>query len=333
MSNPHFIYRIHYSLERKIKRNRYIPFIDLINNISNNNTNNNTNINNIVFLKNSRGETLLHTAVKFKRTNIIQYLLNNFNNLKIYKNYRGETPFFHACKSGYMFIVRLFLNCQDFMSFINIKDNSLYSPLLKSYKNGHFPIANLLLEKGADWNIMSNDGYVIPQSFVYNFINRNNRRFHNLSLSPISSPSPTPSTPSPSSPPTPYPIHRPYTSISMSPLIDDYLSLPNIISVAADSATEQFTFGSFNTFDINFLSEERLDEPKLKVIKPNIEIINAIKELYINKKEMCPITYEPLKIETTSITSCYHLFNKDAIENWFKTKNTCPVCREKCEIW
>jgi len=56
MSNPHFIYRIHSSLERKIKRNRYIPFIDLINNISNNISNNNTNINSIVFLKNSRGE-------------------------------------------------------------------------------------------------------------------------------------------------------------------------------------------------------------------------------------------------------------------------------------
>ncbi len=195
-------------------------------------------------------------------------MLNNFRELKIYKNNKGETPFFYACKYGYMYIVRLFLNCQDFMSFINIKDNYNYSPLLKSYKKGHFPIAKLLLEKGADWNIRTLDGYIIPQNFIYNFINRNNMRFRQLNFSPISSP-------------------------------------------RTNLKTENI----------------------LKVIKPNTEIIDAIKQLYIDKNEKCPIIYEPLTIETTSITSCYHAFNKAAISSWFKTKNNCPVCRERCEIW
>ena len=182
MNNPRFIYRTHESLERKIKENRYIPFISLINN-------NRNNINNIITLKNSRGETLLHIAVKFKRINILQYLIHNFRNLKIYKNYRGETAFFYACKFGYIFIVRLFLNYSDYMSYINIKDNFNYSPLLKSYKFLHIPVANVLLEKGADWNVIASDGYVIPQIFIFNFINRDNLRFQQLSLSPLMSPS------------------------------------------------------------------------------------------------------------------------------------------------
>jgi hypothetical protein len=289
MTNPRFIYNVHASLERKIKRNRYLSFIDLLNNI-------NLNLNSIIFLKNFRGETLLHTAVKFKRTNIIQYLLNNFSNLKMYKNHLGETPFFYACKVGYIYIVRLFLR-YDFICFINEKDNNLYSPLLKSYSNGHFPIANLLLEKGADWNVIARDGYVIPQNYIYNFINRNNTRFHRLSLSPIQSP--LSSTPS-----------------SLSPPVDPFFDSEQLL-------------GIFNTFEQNFFE----DVSKIKVIKPNNEIINTIKKLYIDKNETCPITYESLTIETISITSCYHVFNKDAITNWFKTKNNCPVCRERCEIW
>jgi ankyrin repeat protein len=263
-----FNYRIHSLLEKKIKRNQYMSFIDLITGLTN--TTNTPNINNIISLSNLRSETLLHIAVKFKRINIIQYLLNNFIQLKIVKNSKGETPFFQACKYGYIYIVRLFLNSQDFMSFINIKDNYNYSPLLKSYKKRHYPIATLLLEKGADWNVMSIDGYIIPQNFIYNFINRNNMRFQQLIFSPISSPR---------------------------------------------------------------INLNKTENTILKVIKPNIEIINTIKQLYINKNELCPITYEPLTIETSSITSCYHAFDKNAIQDWFKTKNNCPVCREKCEIW
>lgn len=315
MNNPRFIYRMHATLEGKIKRNRYLPFVDTINNIDFNT--------NIISMQNSRGETLLHIAIKFKRIHIIQYLVNHCEYLKTIKNYRGETPFFYACKYGYIFIVRLFLNNVDYRSFIDIKDNNLYSPLLKSYKANHLPIANLLLEKGADWNVMARDGYVIPQYFIYNFINR--RRFQQLSFSPISSPLSnrlsTFSTPAPSSPPTP---SSPQVTISYP---EPSLEFP--ANSSADSATEQFTFGSFNTFDVNFL----LDDSPLKLVKPNNEIINLIKELYVDKKEMCPVAYEPLTLETTSITSCYHFFNKDAIENWFKTKNTCPVCRERCEIW
>jgi SUMO ligase MMS21 Smc5/6 complex component len=107
------------------------------------------------------------------------------------------------------------------------------------------------------------------------------------------------------------------TPSSLSPPVDPFFDSEQLL-------------GIFNTFEQNFFEE---DDSKLKVIKPNNEIINTIKKLYIDKNETCPITYESLTIETISITSCYHVFNKDAITNWFKTKNNCPVCRERCEIW
>lgn len=61
------------------------------------------------------------------------------------------------------------------------------------------------------------------------------------------------------------------------------------------------------------------------------KIPDHIIEIYIqnllDKKEVCPITMEPLQRDSLHITSCGHAMSKGAAERWLNQKNSCPVCR------
>lgn len=41
----------------------------------------------------------------------------------------------------------------------------------------------------------------------------------------------------------------------------------------------------------------------------------------------CPICLEEVKPGAESRTSCGHVFHLHCAQSWFRTKNTCPVCR------
>jgi len=47
------------------------------------------------------------------------------------------------------------------------------------------------------------------------------------------------------------------------------------------------------------------------------------------KGETCSITLEPISPITASVTTCYHVFDTDALATWLVTKNTCPLCKQK----
>jgi len=52
-----------------------------------------------------------------------------------------------------------------------------------------------------------------------------------------------------------------------------------------------------------------------------------------SKSESCPILAEPISPLTCSVTTCFHVFDHDAISEWFARNpiNTkCPVCRDTC---
>jgi len=73
-------------------------------------------------------------------------------------------------------------------------------------------------------------------------------------------------------------------------------------------------------------------EPKVIYITSNIKLPKHIRDKLIkeciDKKEICPISMEPLEATTVAITSCFHFFSKQSIEEWLKTNQTCPQCRE-----
>ena len=48
--------------------------------------------------------------------------------------------------------------------------------------------------------------------------------------------------------------------------------------------------------------------------------------------QTCPITMEPIRRNTASITSCGHIFQTEAIREWLQTRYTCPDCRQPCRV-
>jgi len=48
------------------------------------------------------------------------------------------------------------------------------------------------------------------------------------------------------------------------------------------------------------------------------------------KEDTCPITLEPISPLTAAVTSCYHIFDANAIASWFERHSECPVCKTKC---
>ena len=56
-------------------------------------------------------------------------------------------------------------------------------------------------------------------------------------------------------------------------------------------------------------------------------IYEIITHDFISKGEECSIAMEPVTHETIAITSCFHIFTKDAIQRWIQTESTCPQCR------
>lgn len=49
-------------------------------------------------------------------------------------------------------------------------------------------------------------------------------------------------------------------------------------------------------------------------------------------RKICPITMEPIQKRTAAITSCGHIFQKKAIQEWLASHETCPECRQRCSL-
>jgi len=71
-----------------------------------------------------------------------------------------------------------------------------------------------------------------------------------------------------------------------------------------------------------------------KAIIPTIPafVTSLLVEDAIKKKQDCPITMEPITKELARVTSCYHVFDRDAITTWLIAHTTCPVCKQTCKV-
>ena len=63
---------------------------------------------------------------------------------------------------------------------------------------------------------------------------------------------------------------------------------------------------------------------------PPAFVITLVKEDAIRKNYECPITYEPITIDNSIVTSCYHVFTKEGFVKWQESSNQCPTCRCVC---
>jgi len=110
----------------------------------------------------NNGDTLLHTAIRYKKSDVVSALLNIANASVTIKNFKGETAFFTACERGLIFFVKMFLTRrQNYSTYIDIPDNNGMTPLLIAHYRSHKPICEHLILNGADYNRVSRNGLFI----------------------------------------------------------------------------------------------------------------------------------------------------------------------------
>jgi hypothetical protein len=56
-------------------------------------------------------------------------------------------------------------------------------------------------------------------------------------------------------------------------------------------------------------------------------VVNGYIESLIAKREICPISLEPLEKETTLVSPCGHAISHHAVLHWIRGAHSCPVCR------
>ena len=59
-----------------------------------------------------------------------------------------------------------------------------------------------------------------------------------------------------------------------------------------------------------------------------LHVVIILKETAMKNGDTCPISFEPITMANSIVTSCGHIFTKEAFKMW--GKNTCPTCRKKC---
>ena len=56
-------------------------------------------------------------------------------------------------------------------------------------------------------------------------------------------------------------------------------------------------------------------------------VADIMKRDAISNGSTCPISLELLSLVPLSITSCFHLFQRDCIATWMRRDHSCPVCK------
>jgi hypothetical protein len=65
-------------------------------------------------------------------------------------------------------------------------------------------------------------------------------------------------------------------------------------------------------------------------------IVRALLRDAAMNEEVCPITSEEIDISNGAVTSCFHIFEKNAIMKWLSIPNSydkCPVCNHPCDSY
>jgi len=72
-------------------------------------------------------------------------------------------------------------------------------------------------------------------------------------------------------------------------------------------------------------------KPSASPVKIPSHIVRGFVESAIQKKEVCPITLDALVMGNVAMTSCGHLFEKEALVSSLAASQICPTCRAAVE--
>ena len=81
-------------------------------------------------------------------------------------------------------------------------------------------------------------------------------------------------------------------------------------------------------------------EPVVRTVTKSVPVIHPLPpriaklllEEAVRKEEVCSITLDPLTLDTGVVTSCFHFFEKNAIQTWLESNKACPVCKQECVV-
>jgi hypothetical protein len=57
-------------------------------------------------------------------------------------------------------------------------------------------------------------------------------------------------------------------------------------------------------------------------------VADALVTAAVAAEATCPITMEPISPENAAVTSCFHVFEANAIAIWLTDRHTCPTCKQ-----
>jgi len=79
-----------------------------------------------------------------------------------------------------------------------------------------------------------------------------------------------------------------------------------------------------------------LEKKKYAISSIPKHMIEAVLRDASTRGEVCPITYEPIGMTSSAITSCFHVFDRESIDKWIKNPangDKCPVCKSQCNVY
>lgn len=60
--------------------------------------------------------------------------------------------------------------------------------------------------------------------------------------------------------------------------------------------------------------------------------VRALISHAVKENMQCPISMNPIEEGTACVTTCQHIFERQAIERWFVENSRCPVCRQETTV-
>lgn len=107
-----------------------------------------------------------------------------------------------------------------------------------------------------------------------------------------------------------------------------------IVPINVSSEQMELTVSQYETIKRTVYPNYRPSIRQAAAPRPPTQLPQFVMELLVKnaveKNEGCPITLQPFSsLSKVGITSCFHVFEYEAIQTWQEEKDTCPTCRSR----
>ena len=116
--------------------------------------------------------------------------------------------------------------------------------------------------------------------------------------------------------------------------LDEYrltaTNLPPILQLTFEAEAEAEALAAAVLASLSGYSPPQSHSAKPPPLPAHIRTI--VLERAESENKNCPISMEAIRRTTSTVTSCGHIFQTAAIQEWLSTNETCPECRQICSI-